>query len=40
MAIWILTAVLIALPHLVEVILVELSDKTGKVAVFEMLGKD
>jgi hypothetical protein len=30
----------IVVPHFVEVVLVELSNETRKVAVFEMLGKD
>ena len=35
-----LAVLFIVVPHFVEVVLVQLSDETRKVAVFEMLGQD
>jgi hypothetical protein len=38
--VWRLSVFLIVVPHFVEIVLVELSDKTRKVAVLKVLGQD
>jgi len=37
--VWRLPIVFVVVPHFVEIILVQLSDETGKVAVLEVLGE-